>query len=191
MRVSWNAQHLGQLDFHWRTQLRPRLDGLTDAEYFWEPAPGCWSLRRRGESAAPMTLGAGEYLLDLAEKDPDPPPVTTIAWRLAHIMAGCFVMRIDHAEFGGPETYRGSYEAGFAAFPYSGTAAGALAQLDDLYARWCGAVRAAGEDGLAGPSEFDGEPLSTLILHVNREVIHHGAEIALLRDLYRATGPRG
>jgi hypothetical protein len=23
------------------------------------------------------------------------------------------------------------------------------------------------------------------VLHVNREVIHHGAEIALLRDLYR------
>jgi hypothetical protein len=23
------------------------------------------------------------------------------------------------------------------------------------------------------------------ILHVNRELIHHGAEIALLRDLYR------
>jgi hypothetical protein len=23
-----------------------------------------------------------------------------------------------------------------------------------------------------------------LVLHINREVIHHGAEIALLRDLY-------
>ena len=26
-----------------------------------------------------------------------------------------------------------------------------------------------------------------LILHINREVIHHGAEIALLRDLYAHT----
>jgi len=25
-----------------------------------------------------------------------------------------------------------------------------------------------------------------LILHINREVIHHGAEIALLRDLFQA-----
>ena len=24
----------------------------------------------------------------------------------------------------------------------------------------------------------------TLVLHIHREVIHHGAEIALLRDLY-------
>jgi len=28
--------------------------------------------------------------------------------------------------------------------------------------------------------------MSTLVLHINREVMHHGAEIALLRDLYRA-----
>jgi hypothetical protein len=27
--------------------------------------------------------------------------------------------------------------------------------------------------------------MATLVLHINREVIHHGAEIALLRDLYR------
>jgi hypothetical protein len=26
------------------------------------------------------------------------------------------------------------------------------------------------------------------VLHINREVIHHGAEVALLRDLYRALG---
>lgn len=26
-----------------------------------------------------------------------------------------------------------------------------------------------------------------LVLHINREVIHHGAEIALLRDLYTHT----
>jgi len=27
-------------------------------------------------------------------------------------------------------------------------------------------------------------PFAALILHINREAIHHGAEIALLRDLY-------
>jgi nucleoside-diphosphate-sugar epimerase len=29
-------------------------------------------------------------------------------------------------------------------------------------------------------------PMATLLLHVHREVIHHGVEILLLRDLYRA-----
>jgi hypothetical protein len=27
-----------------------------------------------------------------------------------------------------------------------------------------------------------------LVLHINREMLHHGAEIALLRDLYRWKG---
>ena len=31
------------------------------------------------------------------------------------------------------------------------------------------------------------EPLATLVLHINRELIHHGAELALLRDLYAHT----
>jgi hypothetical protein len=47
-------------------------------------------------------------------------------------------------------------------------------------------VRLAGEDGLERPGEFRDEPLSTVILHIIREIIHHGTEIALLRDLYRA-----
>jgi hypothetical protein len=30
--------------------------------------------------------------------------------------------------------------------------------------------------------------MAELIAPINREVMHHGAEIGLLRDLYRATG---
>lgn len=186
MPISWNRQHHDQLSFHWRTQLRPRLEGLTDEEYFWEPVPGCWSIRKRGTSQAPMALGAGDYLIDIAEDDLDPTPVTTIAWRLAHMMVGCFVMRLDNEYFDGPRTYQGSYEAGYNDFAYAATAKEALDQFDDLYARWSAAVRAVGDDGLTQPCEFEDEPLSTLILHINREVMHHGAEIALLRDLYRA-----
>ena len=42
----------------------------------------------------------------------------------------------------------------------------------------------------AGPAEVPHTkaPFATLILHINREVMHHGAEVALLRDLYRASG---
>lgn len=35
---------LDAADFAFR-RLRDRLDGLTDQEYFWEPADGCWSVR--------------------------------------------------------------------------------------------------------------------------------------------------
>jgi hypothetical protein len=33
--------------------------------------------------------------------------------------------------------------------------------------------------------------MTTLILHISREVMHHGAEVALLRDLYRAASEKG
>ena len=41
--IDWTPQLLDQLRFQWDTQLRPRLEGLTDDEYHWEPvtrAPG-------------------------------------------------------------------------------------------------------------------------------------------------------
>ena len=33
--------------------------------------------------------------------------------------------------------------------------------------------------------------MAELILHINREVIHHGAEIACIRDLYAHTNKKG
>ena len=66
MDIDWNAELIAQLEWHWEHQLRPRLDGLTDEEYFWEPAAGGWSIRRRGESTAPMVLGSGDFTADFA-----------------------------------------------------------------------------------------------------------------------------
>jgi len=62
MSIDWNDELAEQLDSHWRSQLRPRLDGLTDEEYFWEPVPGMWSIRPRGASAAPVPVGGGAFL---------------------------------------------------------------------------------------------------------------------------------
>ena len=80
--IDWSFQLAGQLDWHWREQLRPRLDGLTDAEYRWEPVPGAWNVRPRGTGtppagAAPAGVGADEFVLEFAWPQPDPPPVTT------------------------------------------------------------------------------------------------------------------
>ncbi|MBO0776643.1 MAG: DinB family protein, partial [Actinobacteria bacterium] len=102
MTVDWNsllADH--QLDWHWQHNVRPRLAGLTDAEYFWEPVAGCWSIRPRGEGSAPAQAGTGDFTFEFAFPEPDPPPVTTIAWRLAHVIVGVFGMR-SAAHFGGP-----------------------------------------------------------------------------------------
>ncbi|GDY32260.1 DinB family protein [Gandjariella thermophila] len=179
--MEFNRHIVDQLDWHWRHQLRKRLDGLTDEEYFWEPVRDCWNVRPRGESTAPIAAGSGAFTIDFAAPEPDPAPVTTIAWRLGHIIVGVLGMRVAN-HFGGPPV---DYQT----FDYPGTAAEALALLDRGYAAWIGGVRGLGEEGLArpcGPAEgpYADLPMAALVLHIHREVIHHGAEIALLRDLY-------
>jgi hypothetical protein len=181
MDMDWNAELRSQLEWHWDNQLRPRLAGLADDEYFWEPVPGCWSIRRRGESRAPIAIGGGDFTIDYAMPPHAEEPVTTIAWRLAHVIVGVFGSR-NAAHFGAQPVDWGSFE-------YAGSAAAALEQLDAAYATWITGVRTLGTDGLTppcGPAEGPYADLSmaALVLHIHREVIHHGAEIALLRDLY-------
>jgi hypothetical protein len=82
----------------------------------------------------------------------------------------------------------GSYSAATATIP--GTAAEGMALLTEKYHEWRDGVVALGEEGLhrpCGPAEgpFAEHPLAALVLHINREFLHHAAEIMLLRDLYR------
>jgi hypothetical protein len=159
---------LSQLDFQWETALRPCFASLTDEQYRWEPVPGCWTVRPSGE-------------IDWAWPAPDPPPFTTIAWRLCHL-AGSMAQRAS-THFGD-----GSWQWDRR---YPTTAAGALAFADESFAAWTGPLRLLDDEALArpiGPAEgaFAEHPMSALVLHLNREVIHHGAEVCLLRDLHRA-----
>jgi hypothetical protein len=141
--------------------------------------------------------------MDYAMPPNDPEPVTTIAWRLAHIIVGVFASRIaTHfsgraADWPAPRSPV-SPEKFFASWEYAPTAEQALKQLDQAYDAWIAGVRSLGAEGLAwqvGPEEGGGEyaqcPMAELVLHINREVIHHGAEISLLRDLYLREGEKG
>lgn len=180
--MDWTTHLLEQLTWHWEKYARPRLDGLSDDEYFWEPVPGAWNLRPRAEARTSMAGGAGDLVADFEHPEPSPAPVTTIAWRLAHLIVGVFGSR-NASHFGGPPM---SYPT--AVWPAH--ASEALAQLDDVYATWVKGVSALDDKALAkpvGPAEGDFAelPYADLVLHIHREAIHHMAEIALLRDLYR------
>ena len=136
-----------QIDAHWQGRLRPRLEGLSDSEYFWEP-------------------------------------VTTIAWRMAHLIGG--LASTNGKQFGGAPV-------GEETFCYAGTAEEALRQLDAEYGIWIDGVRRMGTAGLAEPQgeppAFAHAPMAKKMLYANVELIHHGAEICLLRDLYLRVGP--
>jgi DinB superfamily len=183
MGVDWGRLLVGQLEFYWDVHLRPRLDGLGDDEFFWEPVEGCWSLRR---------AAGGGWRLDGLGQDPDPPPVTTIAWRLVHVGATCLANRAS-AFFGDPLVPEDAdmFDPRRVPRDLPGGGAEAVAFLERCYRRWHDGVAALDAEGLARPlgpkgGPFAEDPMAELIAHINREVMHHGAEICLLRDLYRA-----
>ncbi|HSS67742.1 MAG TPA: DinB family protein [Nocardioidaceae bacterium] len=181
---TWSQLLIDQLDFYLQAHLLPRLAGLTDDEYFWEPVDGCWSVRRRDD---------GQWFIESSWPDPlpDPEPVTTIAWRLCHIGVEGIATRVS-AYFGD-----GSLPEGLGMFderhlpPVPGTAADAVVLLETAYDRWRGGLAELDDEQFLRPlgpvgENFADDPLAALVLHVSRETMHHGGEIGVLRDLYRA-----
>ncbi|GAB2706332.1 DinB family protein [Nocardia thraciensis] len=183
----WNRTLREQWEFHWDNQIRPRLAGLTDDEYFWSPVPDAWNVRPRGTSTAPVQAGAGDFTIDYAFPPPDPAPFTTIAWRLGHVIVGVLAAR-NAAHFGAPAA---SYEK----WEYAGDAATALDQLEIQLDIWTTGVRGLSDAALRTPvgdtEPYPDLPVADLVLHINRELIHHLSEVSLLRDLYlHTTGTR-
>ncbi|MDF5757419.1 DinB family protein [Spongiactinospora sp. TRM90649] len=184
---TWNRALREQWEAHWNRQIRARLEGLTDDEYFWSPVPDAWSIRPRGTSTAPTQAGAGDFTIEYGFPTPDPVPFTTIAWRLGHVTVGVLAAR-NAAHFGAPEA---SYET----WDYAGDAATALDQLTTQLDTWLTGVSGLDDAALRapiGPKEpFPDAPMADLVLHINRELIHHLSEVCLLRDLYLHTKTAG
>lgn len=155
---------------------RERLEGLTDEEHLWLPAPDAWSIRQDA---------AGAWALEVVRPEPEPPPVTTIAWRLAHLQQG-FAERWEW-------TF-GAHRDPVVELSPSGAQA-----VDALWAelgRWRQSVAALTDEQLDTvgfgrfPRGLDPTlPFIAIVWWSNRELIHHLAEAALLRDLWRARQP--
>lgn len=179
--IAWTDQLVDQLAFQWDGYFRPRLDELTDEQYLWEPVNGCWSIRQRSEAVTSHAIGEGTHVIDYVVPEPEPAPFTTIAWRMGHISIGVFGERASN-HFGDKDV---SY--GATAWPID--AAGGLELLDRHHDAWLAGVAAMSADDLArpcGPHEgtFADQPFAELVLHINREALHHAAEIAAILDLY-------
>ncbi len=158
-----------QLDEAYRL-VRDRVEGLTDEEFFWEPVSDCWTVRRGPD---------GRWLVDYPDVHPDPPPFTTIAWRLLHI-AESKVMYHEYAFGPAALTWPEIDSAHSAGTAIAELERGQRLLVDDLHGMTDAALDAPrltnwGEEWPAWRIFW------TMIDHD----LHHGGEIGVLRDLYR------
>ena len=157
-------------------RLRALVDRLTDEEFFWQPVPDCWTVRKDDR---------GHWGVDYpADAHPVPAPFTTIAWRLVHV-SECKVMYREYA-FGAAKLTWPDIDSAH-------TAADAIAQLE--YGQ-----RLLVED-LAGLHDANlDEPRLTnwgqrwpawrvFWTMIDHDAVH-GGEIGALRDLYRLRSGR-
>lgn len=151
--------------------LRDRLEGLTDDEFAWEPAPSAWTIHRDER---------GTWVADYEEPDPIPAPITTIGWRVVHV-ADCKLMYHEYA-FGSGRLQWPELEA-----PH--TAADALQALAERHATLVDAIHRLGDN-----AELDVErmtnwgeawPTWRILWTMVHHDLWHGGEIGALRDLHR------
>lgn len=157
-------------------RLDARLQGLSDEEFLWEPCSGCWTLRPISELGIEAS---GRSQIDYEDHPPDPPPVTTIAWRLVHVASGNWIYW-EHAFGPGVRT--------FLDLEIPGTAGAATRWLRDSQELWIKTLESLEDRNLdlPRPTNWGDEwPTHRLISTLIVEQTHHGAEIGLLRDLFR------
>lgn len=153
------------------------LEDVDEEDCFWEPAEGCWSVRRRDDAG--RGWGTGDWVCEDAWPAPDPLPLTTIAWRLAHLAGWTDVYR-SHAF--------DDERLDLSLFDVPGTRDGLVAWLCAAQDRLRAAVDALDEAQLEElrPAYFGPpRPLHHLVSTMVVEHTHHGAEIGALRDLRR------
>jgi uncharacterized damage-inducible protein DinB len=158
------------------TRTRQRLEGLTDDELFWEPVADCWSVRLAddGTHRADGSAGEGDGRF------------TTIAWRLWHLTS-CYGS-VRNADWLGVDRRGEGFEQDG---PVPSTASTAVAALEQAGASWHEVLDALPADAWASPLGSIAGPYgeaskASFVLHQLDEQIHHGAELGVLRDLYRS-----
>jgi len=165
-------EHLVEHSDYVSQRLRERIAGLTDDEYFWQPVPDCW------------TVHPVNGTVDGGPPFPDEPPFTTIAWRLTHIVD--FLQTERTATWFGLTPAPDDGEP-----PIPGTAAAATQAFDHAVAVWRRRLIAVDDEQLCEKmgeiaGHYADSDRASFALHILDELIHHGAEVGVVRDLYRA-----
>jgi hypothetical protein len=195
-----------------RFTLKRAWSDLSEDEFFWDPVPGSWGVRRRSECATPTPFGDGDWVTDFdldlmvaALSGKAIEPLTTIGWLLWHI--GSQPRRLAELDlFGGTHTPDSGWTSPYLTHhPVFSSAAEAVESMragwqalravlettsDDQLERSThlytyGAGRPSG--GVLAPGDGPGPETTgtAIVVGVLNEVSHHGSQICVLRDLHR------
>jgi hypothetical protein len=162
LRASWQASG---------SRLERRCAGLTDEEYLWRPATDAWTVK-----PDPDRPGRWTYDYDFAPTAPA--PLTSISWRLVHLIA-------DNEIYW--EYAFGPSKRTFSDLEVPRTAQRAMTLWRASRQPVTAWLKTATDDDLLGarPSHVGDEKTAGEVVRILLdEQTHHGAEIALLRDLY-------
>ena len=151
------------------TRLRDRLEGLTDEEFFWLPVPNAWTIYEDRP---------GHWAYHYAIPDPDPAPVTTIAWQVTHLATTRFMYH---------EWAYGAAKLTFPELVIPSNVARAVEFLHDGYEALWADLEEETEDGLDRPRKTNwGEmwPAWRIFTSMTDHDALHTGTIGGLRDLY-------
>lgn len=159
--------------------LRERLAGIGSAEYLWEPVDGCWTVRPRETAMSSRPYGRGDWVFDNAPDEPSPPPLTTLAWRLMHLVD---VIGGYHVFLWGDGQLSDDW------FEVPSTAAAGVALWEHHAAAFTQELATEDAASLQRAVRIPWWPAPSprwrVVANVITEATHHGAEIGVLRDLY-------
>jgi hypothetical protein len=151
------------------------VEDVADDDCFWEPATPCWSVRLREHAG--RGWGAGAWVCEDAWPAPDPLPVTTIAWRLAHLGAWTDVYRAWTFE---------DRRLDLNEVEVPGDRDGLVGLVMTAQDRFIAALDDEPDITALRPAHYGPLlPIHRLASGIAVEHIHHGAEIGVLRDLRR------
>jgi hypothetical protein len=162
LALSWEAS---------ARRLEERCAGLTDREYLWAPVADAWTIK-------PDPERPGRWTYDYDFAPPPPAPITSISWRIVHLIANNEIY------------WEYAFGAGERTFPDLEVPWAAQRAMDlwrasrEPVTNWLGTAT---DDGLLEPRPSHLGEMKTageVVRILLDEQTHHGAEIALLRDLY-------
>ncbi|HET9170594.1 MAG TPA: DinB family protein, partial [Actinospica sp.] len=116
-----------------RSRLFARIEGLTDAEYLWEPVPGCMTVRAEADGVFRTSPRPWP--------ETKPAPFTTIGWRMWHIGADCLR---GYGRFFTGTPDQDCYE-------WPGTAKEGTEMLAEDWSVFVGRIRSLGDERLLQP----------------------------------------